>query len=68
VTFPQLTETQIVVSRAELSAAYHNAPPRDMGTVRRDGRLFRAPSQHTGVEAVAQLVAQHVGIELVIEP
>lgn len=55
------------VTHAELAAAYHAAPPRDTGTVRRGGRAFRAPSQHTGVEAVARLVADRAGIDLVIE-
>ena len=52
----------VVITRHELSEAYHNAPLRttvDNGT---------AHSWHTGSEAVARLVAERAGVELVIDP
>ena len=52
----------ITITRHELSEAYHNAPLR---TTVENGR---AQSWHTGSEAVARLVAERAGIELVIVP
>lgn len=48
----------VVVTKAELLAAFFDAPPRY-----EPGR----PSQHTGLEAVAWLVARRCEKELVIE-
>lgn len=50
-----------VVTRRELSAAYHDCPHR---TTVENGRTH---SWHDGVEAVARLVAERAGIELVID-
>jgi hypothetical protein len=51
----------IRVTRAELRSAYHDCPPR---TEIRDGRV---QSYHDGVEAIARLVAERAGIDLVID-
>ena len=54
--------TATIVTRRELSEAYHDAPLR---TTVENGH---ARSWHTGSEAVARLVAERAGIELVIVP
>lgn len=56
----------IYVTRRELRTAYFAAPIRDMGEYRAKGRWWKRPSQHTGLEAVARLVAQRCGAELSI--
>jgi hypothetical protein len=51
----------VQVTCAELRSAYHDLPPR---TIVENGRQR---SYHDGVEAVARLVAERAGIDLVID-